>query len=84
MQPPRHLDPSLLKQAQPLKPYLDNYLSHNTPEMQKDAAALGPFSNFPLSMSIIISMFFENHLNKFSNIVLKIHLDADICLWHVI
>lgn len=49
MQPPRHLDPSLLKQPPPLKPYLDNYLSHNTPEMQKDAAALGSFSNFPLS-----------------------------------
>uniref|UniRef100_UPI0037E9A14E trinucleotide repeat-containing gene 6A protein-like isoform X1 n=2 Tax=Semicossyphus pulcher TaxID=241346 RepID=UPI0037E9A14E len=51
MQPPRHLDPSLLKQAPPLKPYLENYLSHNTPEMQKDAAALGSFSNFPLSLN---------------------------------
>ncbi|CAJ1076430.1 trinucleotide repeat-containing gene 6A protein isoform X1 [Xyrichtys novacula] len=51
MQPPRHLDPSLLKQAPPLKPYLDNYLSHNAPEMQKDAAALGSFSNFPLSLN---------------------------------
>lgn len=51
MQPPRHLDPSLLKQAPPLKPYLENYLSHNAPEMQKDAAALGSFSNFPLSQS---------------------------------
>ncbi|XP_022064225.1 trinucleotide repeat-containing gene 6A protein isoform X2 [Acanthochromis polyacanthus] len=51
MQPPRHLDPSLMKQAPPLKPYLDNYLSHNTPEMQKDAAALGSFSNFPLSLN---------------------------------
>lgn len=51
MQPPRHLDPSLLKQPSPLKPYLDNYLSHNTPEMQKDAAPLGSFSNFPLSTS---------------------------------
>ncbi|XP_026181997.1 trinucleotide repeat-containing gene 6A protein isoform X2 [Mastacembelus armatus] len=51
MQPPRHLDPSLLKQAPPLKPYLENYLSHNTPEMQKDAATLGSFSNFPLSLN---------------------------------
>ncbi|XP_034395185.1 trinucleotide repeat-containing gene 6A protein-like isoform X2 [Cyclopterus lumpus] len=51
MQPPRHLDPSLLKQAPPHKPYLDNYMSHNTPEMQKEAAALGPFSNFPLSLN---------------------------------
>ncbi|XP_068605700.1 trinucleotide repeat-containing gene 6A protein-like [Brachionichthys hirsutus] len=51
MQPPRHLDPSLLKQTPPLKPYLDNYMSHNTPEMQKDTAALGSFSNFPLSLN---------------------------------
>ncbi|XP_068192050.1 trinucleotide repeat-containing gene 6A protein-like isoform X2 [Antennarius striatus] len=51
MQPLRHLDPSLLKQTSPLKPYLDNYLSHNTPEMQKDTAALGSFSNFPLSLN---------------------------------
>ncbi|XP_078141021.1 trinucleotide repeat-containing gene 6A protein-like isoform X2 [Centroberyx gerrardi] len=51
MQPPRHLDPSLLKQAPPLKPYLDNYMSHNAPEMQKDPAALGSFSNFPLGLN---------------------------------
>uniref|UniRef100_A0A3Q1HCD4 TNRC6 PABC binding domain-containing protein n=1 Tax=Anabas testudineus TaxID=64144 RepID=A0A3Q1HCD4_ANATE len=51
MQLPRHLDPSLLKQAPPHKPYLDNYLSHNTPDMQKDAATLGSFSNFPLSLN---------------------------------
>ncbi|GLD70176.1 trinucleotide repeat-containing gene 6A protein-like isoform X1, partial [Lates japonicus] len=43
--------PILPTQAQPLRPYLDNYLSHNTPEMQKDAAALGSFSNFPLSLN---------------------------------
>lgn len=49
MQPPRHLDTSLLKQAPPLKPYLDSYLSHNSQEMQKDNAALGSYSNFPLS-----------------------------------
>nr|XP_040046309.1 trinucleotide repeat-containing gene 6A protein-like isoform X2 [Gasterosteus aculeatus aculeatus] len=48
MQPPRHLDPSLLKQAAAHKPYLDNYLSHSA-EMQKDA--LGSFSNFPLSLN---------------------------------
>ncbi|XP_067332253.1 trinucleotide repeat-containing gene 6A protein-like isoform X1 [Channa argus] len=51
MQHPRQLDPSLLKQSSPLKPYLDNYLSHNTAEMQKDAASLGSFSNFPLSLN---------------------------------
>lgn len=50
MQPPRHLDPSLMKQPPPLKPYLDNYFPHNAPEMQKEAASLGPFSNFPLSV----------------------------------
>lgn len=61
MQPPRHLDPSLLKQAQPLKPYLDNYLPHNTPEMQKDAAALGSFSNFPLSM-LTTGIVFQSHV----------------------
>uniref|UniRef100_A0A667WA86 Trinucleotide repeat containing adaptor 6A n=1 Tax=Myripristis murdjan TaxID=586833 RepID=A0A667WA86_9TELE len=51
MQPPRHLDPSLLKQAPTLKPYLDNYMSHNAPEMQKDPTALGSFSNFPLGLN---------------------------------
>lgn len=61
MQPPRHLDPSLLKQAQPLKPYLDNYLPHNTPEMQKDAAALGSFSNFPLS-TLTTGIVFQSHV----------------------
>lgn len=45
------MDPSLLKPAAPLKPYLDNYMSHSTPEMLKDAATLGSFSNFPLSKS---------------------------------
>lgn len=38
-----------MKQAPPHKLYMDNYLSHNTPDMQKDAATLGSFSNFPLS-----------------------------------
>ncbi|XP_041854451.1 trinucleotide repeat-containing gene 6A protein-like [Melanotaenia boesemani] len=51
MQPPRHLDPSLLKQVPPLKPYQENYLSQNNPEMQKDAPTLGSFSNFPLSLN---------------------------------
>ncbi|XP_061701673.1 trinucleotide repeat-containing gene 6A protein-like isoform X2 [Syngnathoides biaculeatus] len=51
MQPPRHLDPSLLKQSPALKPYLDSYLPHNSPEMQKDASSLGSFSNFPLSLN---------------------------------
>uniref|UniRef100_A0AAX7SJR4 TNRC6 PABC binding domain-containing protein n=1 Tax=Astatotilapia calliptera TaxID=8154 RepID=A0AAX7SJR4_ASTCA len=51
MQPPRHMDPSLLKPAAPLKPYLDNYMSHSTPEMLKDAATLGSFSNFPLNLN---------------------------------
>uniref|UniRef100_A0A674N838 Trinucleotide repeat containing adaptor 6A n=1 Tax=Takifugu rubripes TaxID=31033 RepID=A0A674N838_TAKRU len=50
MQPPRHLDPSLLKQAPPLKPYLDSFLSHNNQEMLKDAP-LGSYSNFPLSLN---------------------------------
>lgn len=44
------LDPSMLKQTPPVKSYLDTYLAHNTPEMQKDPTALGSFSNFPLSM----------------------------------
>ena len=48
MQPPRHLDPVLLKQAAAHKPYLDNYMSHNAPELQKDPVALGSLSNFPL------------------------------------
>ena len=48
MQPPRHLDPVLLKQAAAHKPYLDNYLAHNAPELQKDSVALGNISNFPL------------------------------------
>ncbi|KAM8824943.1 LOW QUALITY PROTEIN: trinucleotide repeat-containing gene 6A protein-like [Synchiropus picturatus] len=51
MQPPRHLDPSLLKQASPIKPYFDNFVSQNTPDMPKDAASLGSFSNFPLSLN---------------------------------
>lgn len=51
MQPTRHLDSSLMKQTQPMKPYLDNYLSHNNSEMQKEAAAIGTFSNFPLSVN---------------------------------
>ncbi|XP_061557520.1 trinucleotide repeat-containing gene 6A protein-like isoform X3 [Phycodurus eques] len=51
MQPPRHLDPSLLKQSPALKPYLDSYLPQNSPEMQKDASSLGSFSNFPLSLN---------------------------------
>ncbi|XP_061837613.1 trinucleotide repeat-containing gene 6A protein-like isoform X2 [Nerophis lumbriciformis] len=51
MQPPRHLDPSLLKQSQALKPYLENYLPHNSPDLQKDASSLGSFSNFPLSLN---------------------------------
>lgn len=46
----RPLDPSLLKQTPPVKSYLDTYLAHNTPEMQKESPALGSFSNFPLSM----------------------------------
>lgn len=52
MQPPRHLDPSLLKQALPLKAYQENYLSQNPSEMQKDAATIGSFNNFPLSTLI--------------------------------
>ncbi|XP_072298719.1 trinucleotide repeat-containing gene 6A protein-like isoform X3 [Eucyclogobius newberryi] len=50
-QPPRHLDPPFMKQPPPMKPYLDNYFSHNNPDMQKDTAPLGPFSNFPLSVN---------------------------------
>lgn len=49
MQPPRHLDPSMMKPPPPHKPYMDNYMSHNAPDMQKDASSLGSFSNFPLS-----------------------------------
>ncbi|KAJ8246093.1 hypothetical protein GJAV_G00263570 [Gymnothorax javanicus] len=59
MQPPRHLDPSLLKQQsspQPppslhqsgLKSYLENFMSPNAAELQKEQSALGSFSNFPL------------------------------------
>ncbi|XP_077412406.1 trinucleotide repeat-containing gene 6A protein-like isoform X1 [Vanacampus margaritifer] len=51
MQQPRHLDASMLKQSPALKPYLDSYLPHNSPEMQKDASTLGSFSNFPLSLN---------------------------------
>ncbi|KAF7220840.1 trinucleotide repeat-containing gene 6A protein isoform X1 [Nothobranchius furzeri] len=51
MQPPRHLDPSLPKQGLPLKAYPENYLSQNPSDMQKDAAAIGPFNNFPLSLT---------------------------------
>lgn len=51
MQTGRPLDPSLLKQTPPVKSYLDTYLAHNAPEMQKDTTALGSFNNFPLSMS---------------------------------
>ncbi|XP_020775608.2 trinucleotide repeat-containing gene 6A protein isoform X1 [Boleophthalmus pectinirostris] len=51
MQPPRHLDSSFMKQPPPMKPYLDNYFSHNNPDMQKDTAPLGPFGNFPLSVN---------------------------------
>ncbi|XP_077590011.1 trinucleotide repeat-containing gene 6A protein-like isoform X2 [Stigmatopora nigra] len=50
MQPPRHLDPSLLKQSSAIKPYLDSYLPHNSPDVQKDPSPLGSFSNFPLSV----------------------------------
>lgn len=70
MQPPRHLDPSMLKQAPPLKPYLDNYMSHNSPDMQKDA--LGSFSNFPLSM-LAIPLMFQNYICIFI---------SNICLWY--
>ncbi|KAM9746324.1 trinucleotide repeat-containing gene 6A protein-like isoform 3-T4 [Menidia menidia] len=51
LQPPRHLDPSLLKQTPPLKPYSDGYMTQNTPEMPKEAATHGSFSNFPLSLN---------------------------------
>ncbi|KAJ3600479.1 hypothetical protein NHX12_031460 [Muraenolepis orangiensis] len=50
MPPPRHLDPVLLKQAAPHKPYPENYMSHNAPELQKDPGALGSLSNFPLGL----------------------------------
>ncbi|CAL9693829.1 unnamed protein product [Knipowitschia caucasica] len=49
MQPPRHLDPSFMKQPPPMKPYMDNYGFN--PDMQKDTAPLGPFGNFPLSVN---------------------------------
>lgn len=59
IQPPRHLDPSLLKQQtspqppslhQPgLKSYLDSLMSQNASDMQKEqASAMSSFTNFPL------------------------------------
>ncbi|XP_047214711.1 trinucleotide repeat-containing gene 6A protein-like isoform X2 [Girardinichthys multiradiatus] len=51
MQPPKHLDPSLLKQASQLKTYPDSYLSQNTPDLQKDASAIGSFSNFSFGLN---------------------------------
>ena len=58
IQPPRHLDPSMLKQQtspqppslhQPgLKSYLDSLISQNAVDMQKEQA-MNQFTNFPLS-----------------------------------
>ncbi|MBN3306872.1 TNR6A protein, partial [Amia calva] len=61
MQPPRHLDPSLMKQQpspqppslhQPgLKSYLENFMPPNAPDLQKEQSALSSFSNFPLGLN---------------------------------
>lgn len=61
-----------MKQAPPLKPYLDNYMSHNTPDMQKDAAALASFSNFPLSTLVSIKVC------VFPQILMTIHVGVDM------
>lgn len=58
IQPPRHLDPSLMKQQtspQPpslhqsgLKSYMDNFMPPNASDLQKEQSSLSSFSNFPL------------------------------------
>lgn len=56
--PPRHVDPSLLKQHSPPqpaalhqpKPYMDNFISLNTPDLHKEQHTLNSFTNFPLGV----------------------------------
>lgn len=57
IQPPRHLDPSLMKQQnspqppsmhQPGMKYMENFMSPNASDLQKEQSSLSSFSNFPL------------------------------------
>ncbi|KAM9392795.1 trinucleotide repeat-containing gene 6A protein-like isoform 2-T3 [Pholidichthys leucotaenia] len=65
MQQSRHLDSSLLKQPAPLKPYMDNYLSHATTEMPKDP--LGSFSNITLNMNSNLNVSLDMGMCNSSN-----------------
>ncbi len=58
IQPPRHLDPSLMKQQtspqspslhQPsFKSYMENFMPRNASDLQKEQSSLSSFSNFSL------------------------------------
>uniref|UniRef100_A0A673J571 Trinucleotide repeat-containing gene 6A protein-like n=1 Tax=Sinocyclocheilus rhinocerous TaxID=307959 RepID=A0A673J571_9TELE len=61
IQPPRHLDPSLMKQQtspqppslhQPsLKSYMENFMTPNASDLQKEQSSLSSFNNFPLGLN---------------------------------
>ncbi|TRY90733.1 hypothetical protein DNTS_004504 [Danionella cerebrum] len=69
IQPPRHLDASLMKQQtspqppslhQPsLKSFMENFIPPSVSDLQKDQSSLGSFTNFPLGLNSNLNV--SNH-----------------------